>query len=322
MATDPNDADDGATGRKRRPARLRAKRSPLDLDQILAWIDAFHAAHGRWPNRDDGPVGPAVAETWCAIDLALKRGGRGLPRGSSLSSLLAERRGHRNIQALPPLTEEEILAWADEYHRRTGRWPEGKDGDVAGRPGETWRNLNAALASGARGLPGGGSLARLLAAHRGRRNPKGLPPLAEEQILAWADAFFARHGRWPTSQDGPIDGGGGDAWAHIDDSLYKGLRGLPGGSSLAQLLQFRRGVRNRKDLPPLVVAEILAWAKAHFARHGGWPNEDSGPVEAAPGETWGGVNAALFGGLRGLAGGTSLYRLLVEAGLRQPLPGR
>jgi hypothetical protein len=72
-------------------------------------------------------------------------------------------------QRLPPLTVEQILAWADAHHARTGRWPNTGSGPVASAPGEVWGNINIALAWGYRGLPRGGSLARLLARHgRGR----------------------------------------------------------------------------------------------------------------------------------------------------------
>jgi hypothetical protein len=67
----------------------------------------------------------------------------------------------------PPLTVEQILAWADAHHARTGRWPTARTGPVPEAPGEVWRNLDAALYRGGRGLPGGGSLARLLHQHRG-----------------------------------------------------------------------------------------------------------------------------------------------------------
>jgi hypothetical protein len=69
----------------------------------------------------------------------------------------------------PPLTVEQILAWADAYHARTGRWPHARSGPVEGAPGEALSNINNTLARGHRGLPRGGSLARLLARHgRGR----------------------------------------------------------------------------------------------------------------------------------------------------------
>jgi hypothetical protein len=63
---------------------------------------------------------------------------------------------------LPPLTVEQVLAWADAHHAHTGRWPTAKSGPVEGAPGETWLDVNGALIWGRRGLPRGSSLARLL----------------------------------------------------------------------------------------------------------------------------------------------------------------
>ena len=72
-------------------------------------------------------------------------------------------------QRLPPLTVEQILAWADAHHARTGGWPSPGSGPVAGAPGEDWGDIDIAQCAGYRGLPRGGSLARLLARHgRGR----------------------------------------------------------------------------------------------------------------------------------------------------------
>ena len=92
----------------------------------------------------------------------------------------------------------------------------------------------------------------------------------------------------------------------------RGIRGLPGGSSLPRLLAARRGVRNRKSLPPLTVERILAWADAHRVRTGRWPRYQSGPIPEAPGETWNAVDSALRAGIRGLPGNSSLAQLLVE----------
>src|SRR5262249_58060632 len=95
--------------------------------------------------------------------MALRQGLRGLLGDSSLAQLLAARRGVRNVQALPPLTEGQIVAWALAHHDRTGGWPYEDSGPVAEAPGETWKNLDAALRQGLRGLPGDSSLARLIA---------------------------------------------------------------------------------------------------------------------------------------------------------------
>jgi hypothetical protein len=66
----------------------------------------------------------------------------------------------------------------------------------------------------------------------------------------------------------------------------------------------------RADLPALSILQILNWADAHHARTGRWPTRNSGPVQEAPDETWGGINSALDQGWRGLPGGNSLAQLL------------
>jgi hypothetical protein len=63
----------------------------------------------------------------------------------------------------------------------------------------------------------------------------------------------------------------------------------------------------------LTVPLILRWADAHRQRTGSWPHARSGPVDGAPGQTWGAVNRALARGGRGLPGGSSLARLLGES---------
>jgi hypothetical protein len=57
-----------------------------------------------------------------------------------------------------------------------------------------------------------------------------------KQILEWADAHFARTGKWPTAASGPVAGAPGETWKAIDAALRRGFRGLPAGSSLAWLL--------------------------------------------------------------------------------------
>ncbi len=140
----------------------------------------------------------------------------------------------------------------------------------------------------------------------------GLPPLTIPEILRWADAHRERHGKWPTSHSGPIPEAPGETWNGVENALSHAYRGLAGGSSLARLLAAERGTRNQKALPPLTVDGILAWADAHHARTGRWPNCRSGPIPEAPGETWSGIEAALSQGHRGLPGGSSLARLLAR----------
>lgn len=67
------------------------------------------------------------------------------------------------------------------------------------------------------------------------------PDLTIRQILQWAEAHHRRAGRWPSQMSGPVRGVAGERWGNIQSALYKGSRGLPGGSSLAKLLDQRFG---------------------------------------------------------------------------------
>jgi hypothetical protein len=140
------------------------------------------------------------------------------------------------------------------------------------------------------------------------------PPLSPEQILAWADTYHARTGRWPHSGSGPVDGTDGQTWSAVNVALIQGSRGLPGGSSLARFLEAYRGKQRKPSPPPLTIGQILAWAGAHYLRTGRLPTAASGPVAEAPGENWAAINSALTNGHRGLPGGTSLSWLLAENG--------
>src|SRR5437764_302279 len=104
---------------------------------------------------------------------------------------MRRRRKRNKLWPPPPLTEDQILAWADAFQERTGEWPKATDWreEIPDSGGETWGYVIHALDMGLRGFPGGGSLAKLLAEHRGKRNIGRLPPLTEEQVLAWADDY-------------------------------------------------------------------------------------------------------------------------------------
>src|SRR5262245_13179558 len=117
-----------------------------------------------------------------------KRGQRGLPGGSSLSKLLADRGLKRDRRTRPELTHTKILRWADRHHDETGTWPKKTSGPIRHTGGENWENVDRALREGERGLPGGSSLARLLVRSRGVRHQGTLARFSVDQILEWADA--------------------------------------------------------------------------------------------------------------------------------------
>jgi len=143
--------------------RTGGRFAPLAPQGVLAWADAFFEVRGRWPVAGDGPIDGAAGETWAAIDAALSKGNRGLHGGSDLARLLQRRRGVRNRKAPPALSEALILRWARAHQRREGAWPNENSGPVAGAEGEAWANVDQALREGNRDLPGGDTLAKLLA---------------------------------------------------------------------------------------------------------------------------------------------------------------
>jgi hypothetical protein len=282
----------------------------LTVPQILAWADAFHRRTGEWPGHLDGAI-PNTRLTWSAVHTALVRGKRGLPGGAGLTRLLEKHRGARNHLSARPLTGAIILRWADDHHRKTGHYPKHNDGPILSGPQETWGAVENALIKGGRGLPGGDSLAKFLARHRGVRNKAGLPPLSVDRVKTWAGAHKTRTGRWPTAHSGAIQDAPGESWAAIHSALDGGLRGLPGGDSLARLLARDCGKRNLADVPPLTLANIRRWVVRHHELTGKWPTALSGPIAGVPGETWGAVTNALQKGRRGLrAGATTLSQVV------------
>ena len=69
--------------------------------------------------------------------------------------------------------------------------------------------------------------------------------LSIADILSWADAHHEQANQWPTAASGAVTGGpDGLTWRRINNALRFGLRGLPGASSLAQLLAEQRAVQN------------------------------------------------------------------------------
>ncbi|MCH8211442.1 MAG: hypothetical protein IIB99_08715, partial [Planctomycetes bacterium] len=229
-----------------------------------------------------------------------------------MAQLLAEKRGKRNPKGLPRLTIKQVLQWADAHYERTGQWPRQKTGRVRGASGDNWLMLDTSLRRGMRGLRGGSSLAKLLAKHRGVRNRMDLPPLSIEQILAWADAHRARTGDWPTTPSGRVHEAPGEDWAMIDHALQFGRRRLPHGWRLTRFLAKHRNQPYQRKGPHITEEQILAWARQHRKRTGFWPGLKSGHLPGARGETWRRVDMSLRKGSRGLAGGSSLSRLLAK----------
>lgn len=295
-----------------RGAQSGAKKPPITRVMILQWADAHYTRCRSWPNMYSGDIPESPGENWKAVDRALRHGYRGLRGGQSLAEFLMVRRPARKYSTIPRLSLKRVLKWADAYFERSGGWPNYKSGIIDESPKHTWGYVNYALQKGACGLPGQSSLGRLLAKERGVRSKANQPCLTVEVVLEWADDWHARTKRWPHNNSGRISDTSPERWNYIDAALRLGQRGLPGGTSLAQLLAYHRGKRNQLAAPMLHIKRILGWADAHYARTKRWPTQKSGPVFEYPEENWGAISAALAGRHRGLPGGTTLARLLMD----------
>jgi hypothetical protein len=298
----------------------KSNRPKLSEAQVLRWADGFHRDHKRWPRPSDGPVEGVAHETWSSVHAALARGLRGIGRRTSLGALLKEHRGIVNRLQQPKLSIAQILEWADAYLEETGRWPDRLSGSVKEMSTTTWNAVDIALYQGSRGLPGGDSIARLLAKHRGRRNQLNPPRLSHKLILQWADHHFEQTGEWPSRESGPILADRQEKWYTIEKGLQRGARGLPGGWTLVRLLSTHRKSLYRRRGIPLSVEDILEWATIHHELTGALPTPDSGPVRDHPGEHWKAIDAALRAGTRNLRGKSSLNKLFAQR-YEEPYPG-
>ena len=65
-------------------------------------------------------------------------------------------------------------------------------------------------------------------------------------------------------------------------------------------------------------ARFFAWADRHRRFTGKWPNAYSGRVSETVDETWTGIHQALYVGLRGLPGGSTLAKLLTKERRKPP----
>ena len=254
----------------------------LTAKQILAWADAYHSRHGRWPTNVSGTI-PESGDSWHAVNSALRGGWRGLPGGSSL---LIHLRKHRGVSThgKTRFTEKQILAWADAYLAEHGKWPSHNSGPITGTA-ETWLAVDAALRRGTRGLRGNSSVARLLARQRAKRNPKAPPAFVGETDSRLGGSALGRLRYLAQRGVGADHGYYGNLGQHPSGRCGKaGAASVPA-HHCQRLLSEHRGVRNHKRLPPLTEEQILQSARRHFERTAQWPNDYNGLVADSPADT-------------------------------------
>jgi hypothetical protein len=172
--------------------------------------------------------------------------------------------------------------------------------------------MDLALKNGNRGLPGGTTLARLIADEFGVVSCKHQPPLSIDTILKWCDSHKAKTGEWPTAKSGTVLDSPNETWGHVAHNMDRGYRGLSEAISLSRLLERERGVphKHRQDL---TIEQILAWADDYKVRHGGFPElKSEEEIPQSPGDKWRHIDHALINGTRSLPGASSLSQVLVQ----------
>ncbi len=282
---------------------------PLTYNIILSWADNFYHKNGSWPTSNSGDVSESPGETWSNVSQAIRLGLRGLQKNKSLANLLLEERGVQHHLSVPDLTIAQILEWAEIHYEHHKEWPTQASGVVRGAVGESWRNIEASLRNGNRGLEGGSSIAKLLAEQKGKRNISSLPELSHEQILIWAKEYFLLNGNYPSQRCGDvIPDSGGETWSGVQNAMRKGRRGLKK-ETFEQLLHRLKLKENRNEKLTLTNKQILQLADKFKEKEGRYPKRDSGTIEGTS-ETWSAINQALIKGNRGLKAGSSLAKLL------------
>lgn len=215
-----------------------------------------------------------------------------------------------------PLEPDQVIQWAIEWEKATGRWPRQTDGKIPGTL-EYWTSIHGALREGWRGLPGGQSLAQFLEETLDIINRGSIPSFGPKDIIQWAKEWNKRTQKWPSFNSGPIPGTR-VTWKLVDVRLRVGTKGFLGGSGLSEFLQencgARRGARGDELSVEGIKSHIVSWNK----RTGEWPRINSGPVPGTK-DTWMKFHSALSEGLRGLPRGGSLGVLVIQvSGERHP----
>ena len=178
-----------------------------------------------------------VPKPYATLDNNLRRGNRGLPGGSSVAAEVEEVRISLGLapKARESLSVERVREAIAGHQATHGKYPTADSGLDEGL-GCTYGTLNNMLKLGQRGLPGGSSLSREVAAVRaaaGEPVAARTSPLTVERVRRLIRVYHAKHGRIPNQASGPVETLG-ITFQGLDHALRKGTRGLPGGSSLAR----------------------------------------------------------------------------------------
>lgn len=255
----------------------------------------------------------------------------------------------------PSFTEQKIVEWMKLFYEheeecspdREGKYPSNGDHTVWERDsegnwvevkGENWHStIEPALRDGGRALPGGSSIHKL-------KKKYGLTQklLAKETIRDWCQLFYERakqtrgRGKCPTVLDKIVwerDSEGiwvqvkGERWDKINGALRKGFRGLPGGSSLNELME-EYSITDNFTEEEIVKYFRLFYEKTkedsddrigRYPNNGDpivWDRDKDGNWIVVQDESFSGtIESALRNARRGMPGGSSIAKIKTKYGL-------
>ncbi len=295
-----------------------------------------------------------------ALDSNLAKGFRSLLGGSSIVKLNEELAKQNNLIFVnnlnrkdldPELMKDSLLA----HYKATGNWlrnhmvgTNGKKGSYVLEhghyAGQLVSVLQGALSKGLRGLPVGSSIAQIneeISDQNGldyinKQNQENLDlDLIKESLLEHRQVT----GEWLSSSKKEATGKKGSYVLEygyyarkmtantLENSLYRGSRGLLGSSSIAQLNEEISAendldyinIQNQKDLDVKLIKESLL---EHYHITGEWLSKATTGIDGKSyvlehgsytGQiTVSALNSAMFKGARGLGGGSSIAKITQE----------
>ena len=261
----------------------------MPLDEILNYADLWFKEYKKWPKKGSGPVGEDTELTWNDVNNQCKR----KEHNSSLANLLLEKRQVRHHLAKKNLSIQLIISWAKHHYQETNSWPTYESGVVLAEPSENWGAIRSNLVAGGRGLPSGLSIEKVLTNELGIVGVRSGKNLTEELVIRLAKAHFELTEVYPHEKSTWILDGS-DSWAAISAALREGLRGLPGGTSLAQLLDKAGLKANSADRSyPSLMEIIKAAEEFKELNNGNLPSRESGVFPNYLDLTWGKIDAGL-----------------------------
>lgn len=200
------------------------------------------ARYSKKPTKRSGVIEFAEGEykeiTWAALDSALQREGRGLSEEiSSLSDLVEEECGIKNLRSTPVLLEEEIIKCVEEFMNIHQRKPNCNDGNVNRIGNLTWVNIDNQFRSR------GSSLSKFIQAKFGIRAKNTHHHLSLSVIQSWIIQFFEKHEQvpkaWSQRKVEFVEGSfKGISWGTVHSEIKKGrVDSLPKETSLDDVIK-------------------------------------------------------------------------------------